>query len=65
MLHHRLAVLMVIMKNRYGDDWNPWSLDATYDDEGSIGDEIAQWTEYRTAQKIINHWMKKIEKDDE
>jgi hypothetical protein len=58
----RAAILLVVAKMRYGNDWNPFLKDALYDDEGSLGDEIRSWPEYREALSVIEMWMRREEK---
>lgn len=60
-LADRLAILLVVAKMRHGNDWNPFFRDSTYDDEGSLGDEIRDWPEYKDAKMMIRRW---IERDD-
>ncbi len=62
MLVDRLAIMLVIAKSRYDDDWNPFVLSKTYDEPGSLGDEIRDWSSYKAARETINRWLKEIDK---
>jgi hypothetical protein len=61
-LADRMAILLVIAKMRYGNDWNPFFRDSLYDDEGSLGDEIRSWPEYKAARMMIRRWVENDEK---
>lgn len=61
-LADRTAILLTVAKMRYGNDWNPFFTEGLYEDEGSLGDEIRGWPEYKDAKAIIRRW---IERDDE
>lgn len=58
-LADRAAILLVIAKMRYGNDWNPFFRDALFDDEGSLGDEIRSWPEYKSAMLVIRNWLRR------
>ncbi len=64
MLVDRLAILLVIAKSRHGG-FDLFFLDRQYDEEGSLGDEIREWPDYKTARKVINRWLNNIEKADD
>jgi hypothetical protein len=55
----RLAILLVVAKMRYGNDWNPFFRDTLFDEEGSLGDEIRGWPEYQSARNVIAAWVKR------
>lgn len=56
-LSDRLAVLLVVAKQRHGGSWNPWFRESTYDDEGSLGDEIREWPEYKGGLMIVENML--------
>lgn len=58
-LADRLAILLVVCKQRHGGDWTPWLREGTYDDEGSLGDEIREWRDYQQALEIVRLMMRK------
>lgn len=53
---------MVICKARYGD-WNPFFRDGMYDAEGSMGEEIREWPDYKVALEIIRRMIKRMENE--
>jgi len=55
----RMAILLVVAKMRYGNDWNPFFRDTLFDEEGSLGDEIRSWPEYQSARQVIAAWVKR------
>ena len=55
----RLAILLVVAKMRYGNDWNPFFRDTLFDEEGSLGDEVRGWPEYKSARQVIANWVKR------
>lgn len=60
MLEDRMAILMVVLKQRHGD-WDPWFREGAYQDPESLGDEIRSWPEYRTGREIITFMTRKLE----
>lgn len=58
-LADRAAILLVVCKMRYGNDWNPWFREGIFEDEGSLGDEIRGWPEYQSAMMVVRNWLKK------
>lgn len=67
LLADRLAILLVIVKQRHGDNWDPWFGEGLWEDEDAMGELIREWPEYETAKKIVRLWIKKHDKriDDE
>jgi len=64
LLADRLAILLVVAKNKYGDDWSPWFAESMWQDEGALGEVLREWPEYQTANRIIKHWIRKMEQDE-
>ena len=58
-LADRAAILLVVCKMRYGNDWNPFFGEGLYENDGSLGDEIRGWPEYRAATMVIRNWLRK------
>lgn len=63
LLADRLAILLVICNARDEDDWNPWALDRTYNDPGSLGDSIRKMRDYNTAKGIVRRWLESQDKE--
>jgi len=64
-LADRMAILMAIVKNRFGDDWNPWAGEAMFEDDDSIGEEIRTWPDYKQARAIVERMIEKHDKSNE
>jgi hypothetical protein len=58
-LADRMAILLVVCKSRYGDDWNPWFREGLWVDEGALGEEVRAWPEYQTALEIVRNMLRK------
>lgn len=58
-LADRFAILMVVCKMRYGNEWNPFFQDGLYEDEGSLGDEIKGWPEFQSARDVIRNMLRR------
>jgi hypothetical protein len=63
-LADRMAILLVICKNRHGGSWNPWFREGTYDDEGSLGDEIREWPEYHGGMDVVRLMLEKYDREE-
>ena len=61
-LADRAMVMLVLLKNRHGDDWNPWFGEAMWEDDDSLAETIRSWPEYETAKKIVRLWIRKHDK---
>ena len=62
-LADRLAILLVVCNARDEDDWNPWALDRTYDDEDSMGDHMRRMKDYKVAKGIVRRWLEKSDEE--
>jgi len=54
-----LAVLLVVVKNRHGNDWAPWFGESTWEDEDRMAEEIRDWPDYKTAKDIVKLFIKR------
>ena len=61
MLADRLSILMVICNARDEDEWIPWGLPKSYDDDDSMGDHIRRMKDYRIAKNIVRSWIEKAD----
>lgn len=59
LLADRLAIALVILKKRYGNDWEPWFGEACWDAEDSLGDEIRDWSEYKAAKEVVKLFLQR------
>jgi len=62
LLSDRLAITLVLLKQRYGNDWNPWFSEACWDSEDSIGDVMRQSTEYKDATAVVDLFITRSER---
>jgi hypothetical protein len=62
LLADRLAITLVLLKQRHGDDWDPWFGEGMWEDEGAMGDVIREFSEYQTAVKIVRLFLQRQEK---
>lgn len=59
LLADRLAIALVVLKMRYGSDWEPWFGEACWDAADSLGDEVRAWKEYAAAKEIVKLFLKR------
>lgn len=62
MLADRLAILMVICNARDQDDWIPWALERSYDDDDSMGYHIRRMKDYEIAKSYVREWITSTDK---
>lgn len=62
LLADRLAVLLVVVKQRYGGDWEPWFGEAAWEGEGHLADEVRGWSEYKEAKQIVKLFIQRSER---
>lgn len=56
LLEDRAALMLVLLKNRHGDDWNPWAGEAMWEDADSMTEILRGWPQYRVALDVIRLW---------
>ena len=61
MLADRLAVCLVVLKQRYGTDWEPWFGEAIWEEDDALADEIRDWPEYKEAKQIVRLFIKRLD----
>ncbi len=62
LLADRLAVLLVVVKQRYGTDWEPWFGESVWQEEDRLADEIREWPQYREAREIVKLFIQRSER---
>jgi hypothetical protein len=62
LLRDRLAVLLVVVKQRYGTDWEPWFGEGVWEEEDRLADEIRGWPEYKEARDIVKLFVQRSER---
>ena len=63
LLADRLAVLLVVVKQRYGTDWEPWFGESLWQDEDRLAEEIREWPQYTEAKEIVKLFIKRSERE--
>ena len=64
LLADRLAISLVVLKQRYGSDWLPWFKEDCWDAADSLGDEIRAWPDYKVAKEMVKLFITRMEKAD-
>jgi hypothetical protein len=62
LLKDRLAICLMILKQRYGNDWEPWFGEACWDAENSLGDILRQSKEYPQAIAVVDLFITRSER---
>lgn len=61
LLKDRLAICLMVLKQRYGNDWSPWFGEACWDEEGGLGDILRQSEEYPQAIAVVDNFIRRSE----
>lgn len=64
LLADRLAVALVVLKQRYGTDWEPWFGESVWEEEDRLADEIRNWPAYTEAKQIVKLFIKRSERHE-
>ena len=65
LLTDRLAITLVLLKCRYGDDeWAPWFGEAMWEDADGMAEVLRSWPDYRAAREIVDLFMRRSERDE-
>ena len=62
LLTDRLAILLVVVKSRYGGDWAPWFGEEMWHGIDGMGEEIREWSDYKMALDIVKLFMERSER---
>ncbi len=62
LLTDRLAICLMLLKQRHGNDWNPWFSEACWDAEDSLGDILRQSKEYPRAVAVVDLFITRNER---
>lgn len=62
LLTDRLAVLLVVVRKRYNDDWNPWGGEGMWEDADGMGEVIREWPDYKAARDVVGLFISRSEK---
>ena len=64
LLADRLAIALVVLKQRYGTDWDPWFREGLWDDDDSLGADIRDWPDYKEAKDIVRLFLTRQAKQE-
>jgi hypothetical protein len=64
LLSDRLAVCLMLLKQRHGNDWNPWFGEDCWDQDGGLGDIMRQSNEYPQAREVIELFIHRSERNE-
>ena len=62
LLTDRLAILLVVVKARYGGDWQPWFGGEMWNGIDCMGEEIRDWPDYLSAIEVVKLFIHRSEK---
>lgn len=61
LLKDRLAICLMLLKQRHGNDWNPWFSESMWDQPDSLGDVMRQSTEYTDSVAVVDLFITRSE----
>lgn len=61
LLKDRLAICLMVLKQRYGNDWNPWFGEACWEEVDGLGDILRQSEEYPQAVAVVDNFIRRSE----
>lgn len=64
LLTDRLAITLMLLKQRHGNDWNPWFGEACWDGEGGLGEIMRESKEYPEAIKVVELFIHRSERGE-
>ena len=53
----------MVVKQRYGTDWEPWFGESLWQDEDRLAEEIREWPQYTEAKEIVKLFIKRSERE--
>ena len=62
LLSDRLAICLMLLKQRHGDDWNPWFGEKCWNERDGLGDIMRQSTEYPRAREVVKLFIHRSER---
>jgi len=62
LLKDRLAICLMVLKQRHGNDWTPWFGEDCWDQEGGLGDILRQSEEYPQAIGVVDIFIRRSER---
>lgn len=61
LLTDRLAVLLVVVRKRHGDDWDPWRGEGMWEDPAGMAELLREWPDYKAAREIVGLFISRSE----
>lgn len=62
LLTDRLAVSLMLLKQRHGNDWSPWFGEGMWEADDGLGEILRQSKEYPEAVKVVNLFISRSER---
>ncbi len=62
LLTDRLAVSLMLLKQRHGSDWNPWFGEAMWEDADGLAEILRQSGEYTEAVQVVELFISRSER---
>jgi hypothetical protein len=62
LLSDRLAISLMLLKQRHGNDWNPWFGEGMWRDDDGLGEILRQSKEYPEAMKVVDLFISRSER---
>ena len=63
LLTDRLAISLMLLKQRHGNDWNPWFGEGMWTEDDGLGEILRQSKEYPEAVKVVDLFITRSERD--
>lgn len=64
LLTDRLAVCLMLLKQRHGNDWSPWFGEAMWEDEAGMAEVLRQSEEYPQAREVVELFIHRSERNE-
>ena len=62
LLTDRLAISLMLLKQRHGNDWNPWFGEGMWNDADGLAEILRQSKEYPEAVSVVELFITRSEK---
>ena len=62
LLTDRLSISLMLLKQRHGNDWNPWFGEGMWEADDGLGEILRQSKEYPEAVKVVNLFISRSER---
>jgi hypothetical protein len=62
LLKDRLAIALMLLKQRHGNDWSPWFGEGMWEDSDGLGEILRQSSEYEQAVAVVDLFVHRSER---